>query len=262
MLGKLIKYELRATGRTFLPLYGAIIVVSLIQRLFGRTSGSLYEELNKIGGITTLILVALFMALAVITIIVTVQRFHKNLLSDEGYLMFTLPTKIRSLIASKLIVAVIWTIVSGIVGIISVSILFVTGEFVSMFAAGFGGFMQKLIEVMGTAEGQMAMWMCIQMMLATLLSYVQFILMIYLSLAIAQFPKFNKHRVASSFIAFFVINMLLSFGAGFIGFNINLDIQINNPNGIMLIANLIALALCAVFFEATNYILNRHLNLE
>jgi hypothetical protein len=34
MLKKLLKYEFQATGRIFLPLYGALIVVAFIQRLF------------------------------------------------------------------------------------------------------------------------------------------------------------------------------------------------------------------------------------
>ena len=32
----------------------------------------------------------------VITLIVIIQRFYKNLLTDEGYLMFTLPVKAHS----------------------------------------------------------------------------------------------------------------------------------------------------------------------
>ena len=34
MLKKLLKYEFIATGRIFLPLYGALIVVSFLQKLF------------------------------------------------------------------------------------------------------------------------------------------------------------------------------------------------------------------------------------
>ncbi|MEG1001036.1 MAG: ABC transporter permease, partial [Cellulosilyticaceae bacterium] len=116
MLGKLIKYEFKATGRTFLPLYGAILIVALVQRFFGRSSQELFEELNRIGDFATIALVALFMALGVITLVVTIQRFQKSLLSDEGYLMFTLPVKTRSLIASKMIVATTWVILSGVVG--------------------------------------------------------------------------------------------------------------------------------------------------
>ena len=33
MLGKLLKYEFRATGRLFLPLYGALVIFALINAL-------------------------------------------------------------------------------------------------------------------------------------------------------------------------------------------------------------------------------------
>ncbi len=44
-----------------------------------------------------------------------VLRFHKNLYSNEGYLMFTLPVKPQMLLASKTIVAFSWIIISFIV---------------------------------------------------------------------------------------------------------------------------------------------------
>ena len=34
MLRKLIKYEFKATGRIFFPLYLALIIIAFIQRLF------------------------------------------------------------------------------------------------------------------------------------------------------------------------------------------------------------------------------------
>ena len=34
MLGKLMKYEFKAMGRIFLPLFGALLVASAINRLF------------------------------------------------------------------------------------------------------------------------------------------------------------------------------------------------------------------------------------
>lgn len=34
MLGKLIKYELSATSRLFLPFYGALLIFALINKIF------------------------------------------------------------------------------------------------------------------------------------------------------------------------------------------------------------------------------------
>ena len=95
MLGKLLKYELKATSRVFVPLYIAILVVSIVNGL------SLNLEIFNIQGLATIILMCLFISLFVITIVVTIQRFNKNLLKDEGYLMFTLPVSSKYLVLSK-----------------------------------------------------------------------------------------------------------------------------------------------------------------
>ena len=47
------------------------------------------------------------------------QRFYKNLLSGEGYLMHTLPVRPWQHIASKLIAAVVWTVLSFFVVCVS-----------------------------------------------------------------------------------------------------------------------------------------------
>ena len=95
MLGKLLKYELKATSRVFIPLYIAILVVSIVNGL------SLNLEILNIQGLATIVLMCLFISLFVITIVVTIQRFNKNLLKDEGYLMFTLPVSSKHLVLSK-----------------------------------------------------------------------------------------------------------------------------------------------------------------
>ena len=47
-------------------------------------------------------------AAGIMTIAMNVYRFYKNLLSDEGYLMFTLPVSVHQLVWSKLLVGILW----------------------------------------------------------------------------------------------------------------------------------------------------------
>lgn len=67
------------------------------------------------------------MALGVLTIVVTIQRFRKNLLGDEGYLMFTLPVSTSSLILSKCITALIYAVLSFIVAVFTFGVLMLFG---------------------------------------------------------------------------------------------------------------------------------------
>lgn len=113
MLRKLIKHEFRATGRFMWVIYLAMLVLSVAanvsMRMLDRTDNRI------LNGIMIFVLVAWVLALVIGGVMITVlliQRFYKNLLTDEGYLMFTLPATAHHLVLSKLIVAVVWFVVT------------------------------------------------------------------------------------------------------------------------------------------------------
>ncbi|MDR0839448.1 MAG: hypothetical protein LBN99_07390 [Oscillospiraceae bacterium] len=123
MLGKLLKYEFRSTGRVFLPFYGALVVVAIVTRILNSVKPSGRVGLiapQLIGIVVTALMLG---AVCVIAIILTIQRFNRNLLGDEGYLMFTLPVGTDSLIWSKLIVSVVWFLLSAVFGLFAIAIL-------------------------------------------------------------------------------------------------------------------------------------------
>jgi len=103
MLRKLLKYDLRAMWKQFSLIWGAALVLGLANRFFigGRLSQS------SAAHVMPMLLVAVFMAMFVISAIFVIQRFGKGLLGDEGYLMHTLPVWPWQLVASKLICAVV-----------------------------------------------------------------------------------------------------------------------------------------------------------
>ena len=120
MLKQLIKYELKATSRTFAGLYLALMAVVVALGLSMRL---------EIGGdtvIDVLVLVygALCVAIAVVTLLQIVERFAKNLLGREGYLMHTLPVTENQLILSKLLTSVLWAVCGVLVGLLSMAVLF------------------------------------------------------------------------------------------------------------------------------------------
>lgn len=122
-LGTLVKHEMKAVGRRLLPLYGALIVVTIFFGLasFGiGTEGVLGEILSGLTGILYCIMVV---GAIVYTAIVLIQRFYSNLLGNEGYLYFTLPVGTNAHIANKVLSASIWVILSIIAAGISVLIL-------------------------------------------------------------------------------------------------------------------------------------------
>ena len=109
MLRKLLKHEFRATGRIMLPLY-LILLATAIGANFS-TRGLLETDLkvlDLLGGLLVMAFAVAIIAVCVMSMVVMVQRFYKNLLQDEGYVMMTLPVSVHQHIWSKLIVSAVW----------------------------------------------------------------------------------------------------------------------------------------------------------
>ncbi len=120
MLGKLLKYEFSATARIFFPIYGLVLLMAGITRLIWKMDT---ESVNIPRMISMSVYVALLVAMFVITLIVTIQRFYKNLLGDEGYLSFTLPVKVHSQIDAKMLITLLWSVLSVVVSAVSIFLL-------------------------------------------------------------------------------------------------------------------------------------------
>lgn len=254
MLGKLLKYELKASGRTFIPLYIAILIVAVFNGIFMNTN------IFQIQGIGILILTSLFMALGVLTVVVTIQRFRKNLLGDEGYLMFTLPVSTSSLILSKCITALIYAVLSFIVAVFTFGVLMLSSasgillpEILELFNTGFKWISENFLDIL-------------LLVVAMFISYSSFILLLYTSLSMGQLPKFNKHRNIVAFASFIAINIVISTIGDVVARalpneNTNMIYHIYQSSHFMF-AILGSIAVVVILFFATKFILDKKLNLE
>lgn len=270
MLGKLMKYEFKACGRIFFPLYLGILLLAAINgvnlgaNLKNETVDGFPMDPSALNTqtILSMILVALFVALFVITIVLTIQRFKKNLLDDEGYLMFTLPVKSSNLILSKFFVALIYGITSVIVALLS---FFIIGAIGGDF--NISDFLYVFTEQSIFTEGEAFI---IYMILGLLIDYSIFVLTIYLALSIGQLPQLSKYRVAAGVVLFFLINLLISNIQNFVGNNllgeaIQLEATTNltaTTISYMLVSLLLSVVIGVILFLSTNWLLNKKLNLE
>lgn len=213
MLGKLMKYEVKATARVFLPLYGALVILAILNKIFysfdyfdGNANIYLQRFSEIPQALATLAYILIIVAIFVITMLVMIQRFYKNLLGDEGYLMFTLPVQPWMNITTKLVVSIMWSVLSGIVTAISIAIL-TTGsamtEFLSLFPDVISMFDTELRAVLNMGFGQVMALMVIGCVVAM----VAGILEVYASIAVGQL--FNSHKLLASFGAYVVISMVM-----------------------------------------------------
>ena len=272
MFGKLLKYDFRSMFKQFAFIWPAALALALVNHFtmnaMTTVSGDGAFGTSTVGtttaGIAMLVYVAILMAMFIIALVFTIQRFYKGLLGDEGYLMHTLPVKPWQLIGAKLLCAVVTTFLSVVVAILSVLVIFPWGreEFQEIFQALRYVFTHWNIQATHGVIG--ALEFCLMVMCSFATGYLQ----IYLALSIGHL--FNKNRVAMSVIAFIAVNAAMS-ALG----NIVLPPLNNVLNGIVgnwdtpasyhstvwiVIAG--ELVLCAIYFAGTEFILRRKLNLE
>jgi hypothetical protein len=248
MLGKLMKYEIRATGRIFLPLYGLILLSAAILRGFmaaNEKANNLFTmPINITGTIYFLLIAAVF----VMTLVVMIQRFQKNLLSDEGYLSFTLPVKTHSHIDAKMLVTLIWIILSVLVIILSVFILAVNQNVILSFEKSYLPFSDWF-----TSQS----WLFVEYIVLFLVGSLSITLHIYASMAVGNLCP--KHRLLAAFGAFLGFGVIEQIVATFMAIwrvtslDDTADLSI-----VILFAGVFGVA----YYFFTDWVLSKKLNLE
>ena len=210
MTGKLIKYEIKSSGKLMLVIWAALIAASILFSLsinvLDDTAAAFATDgmgimVGIIGTITGLLYFAVFIALIVATMVVIIMRFYKGILGDEGYLMNTLPVKPWQLITSKGIVAAGIVFASTLVAIISIMILAGIGSlkaFPDMFS-----FLGDLWH-----EDPKFILILIEVLILIVLSVLKSIYQVYAALAIGQLA--NKHRLLLALGAYIGLSMLVT----------------------------------------------------
>lgn len=263
MLGKLLKNEIKATSRLFLPIYMAILLFGFINRFIdpfnmANAPGSLSVQ-TILRTFSMLLYIGLIIGVLVMTFVIMIQRFYKNLLGDEGYLMFTLPVKTWQHIVSKLLTSMLWFILSFLTVISSVLII-----------ANVPNLFGEIAKIISIIRDYLGVGGLILIPLYVIVSLFYAIVTIYDSMAIGHL--FSKHRVLASFgayIGLYIISQIVSSVAVliFASSNANLFTQNAVPSPVQITAFIVSiLSLFAVLgagnFIAANTILKKKLNLE
>lgn len=262
-----MKYELKATGRVFLPLFMALLVFALINRFTMGLSASQHWEAPVV--ISMAIYVIIMVGMFVMTLIMTIQRFYKNLLSEEGYLMFTLPVKPWQHIVCKMLVSMLWVVLSFIIALLSILIIaFKAGDWARIMQE-VGPYFREVLEFLGSSLYLFS----IEGFIGIFLSLASAILILYASIAIGHL--FNQHRILASFAAFIGLNTLTQIITMIVsvlgGYNYFDEFEVTSANfhavqgelHLLIVIILVLSALVsAAYFAIANWILAKRLNLE
>lgn len=263
MLTRLMKYEFKSTARLFVPLYAVLLIFALLNRFLNpfealQTAES-FSIQTFIRGLGIAVYFFLIIAVFVITLVITIQRFYKNLLGDEGYLMFTLPVKPWQHITNKLLTAMVWCVFSAIVVVASFFILHESGDVIE--------FLTHAINAIKHTFGIAGF---VTLPILALAQLAAGILMIYNAMALGQL--FQKHRLLASFGMYcvlyfiqqvvYVISLLLLANTSLMAL---IRTVTPTPKDMNLFLGSLAiggLVIATVHFFVVNRVLNTRLNLE
>lgn len=221
MLGKLIKHEFKATARLFIPIFILVTAITVAVRFLADILYDFNEQGTKSGEIFSMIIAFIFGAALVIGIIclilsgpaVSLYRFYKNVYTDEGYLTNTLPVKPVSILASKLITGIVWTIISGVIVALCYCI-FVTSSKISLFTVDYddinnSAYISALFDFISDN-----IWFIISFMIFGLISVIMSISSVYVSVSIGNLV--NRHKVLISLVVYFCLTIVLGMAIGII----------------------------------------------
>jgi len=274
MLRKLMKHELRATGRLMVPM----LVLTLLAAMGGNFAVYHLVEspngvLNMIGVLLLMVFVAALIGSVILLFAMMIWRFYQNLLRDEGYLMMTLPVSVHEHVLSKLFVSLIWAAATVISMGIAMCILVFRLDFVNVILHDVGRLLKELefsgLRIMDFT-GHAAL-LLIEIVLLLVAADSCMCLQLYASMAVGH--SFAHHKGLFSVAACF----LLSLGWNILQNSVLYVLNLLAPHGISLglqnasaltaahisLLGLIAVVLIptALWYAITTYALKNRLNL-
>lgn len=262
MLGKLIRYEWKAAARVCLPIYLAAIVLGVLNGAFMS-----YDHFTTPQVIMMVLYVMVCCAVVVVTTVVLIQRFYKNLLGDEGYLMFTLPTTVGQNILAKGIVATLLTLLACVAGMLSALMLAMPADGTNSwdlfmdFFKNLGRAFREYPDFIGFS---------IEGIILIIVGTAASILFIYLCIAIGQL--WSRHRIMGAVAAYFALTTAAQIISSFIFWTVSegawnwISQIVKVESALIHVGILFSIAVTAAvgagLFFATRRLLSHHLNLE
>lgn len=277
MILKLFKYDFMNIGKKLIPFYIAALVIGIINRFLLLTSdiSRLEREENFLAMFGSPLLYFAYFAVVFgifcMTVFVIITRYSSSIYGNEGYLTNTLPLKPSQIILAKLINFLIWIFISYFVIFVSLFILFPFEFFIRNIIKD-SEFYQDLNTIVKEFFSSKYIFISILQLIYNFFAHVQSILIIFLSIAIANL--FKSYKVVVGVIAFFIISIIFSFIGASVTYSTisNLDVPViygdTDPTLFLSLRNgtitsiLYSLISSVLLFFGVHYLHTHNLNLE
>jgi len=207
MVKKLFKHEFIYYFRTFALFLPIVLVIGIMARVF-----RFFENFDSvlvdivIFSSASMLVVACF-ALLMLSVVVAVVRFYKNMYSAEGYLTFTLPVNNAQHIFVKLLTAICCQAIC-LLTVILAAIIAISGEplkdFLLMLTAGISEFYEDIGAVSFIA-------FVFDIIVIALLSVAGNMLLYYACITVGQTAKKNRILMAvGAYFIYYVATQVIS----------------------------------------------------
>ncbi len=280
MLGKLVSHEWKDSWKIMTILNIAVFALSIIGAVFLRadefaeTIGVQEMRETMIALVYSSYFTVYVLSIITLSIVATLYfyiRFYRNLYTDQGYLMHTLPVTSKELIWSKAIVAIIWRFISSIVMFVGIAILVVAG-----FELRFMDELREMFRAFAEVFDQGPLLITLYIILTVLGGIGSVFFSVFKGYTAISFGQMAaKNKVLASVGAYFGIHIAINiFGNIFMqaGMLVLLGtrgsiVEMFEDPGLMMIVFLIALnigvyGLSLIGYLISNSIMKNRLNLE
>ena len=275
MLRKLIRHELRATVRVM----GPMLLLTLVAAVGGNVAVHNMLEadstlLSVLGSFMLTVFMATLASVFIVSFVLIIQRFYKNLLRDEGYLMMTLPATVHEHVFSKLIVSIIWAAATAVTTMLAMGILMFDINFVDQIIHELSRIFAQLefndLRLMDYAAHSLAF--VIEAILLAIVADACLCLKLYAAMAVGH--SFTQHKGLISVAAYFVLSIVWSFlqnGAMLLlrllapqGISLGLESlsRVIEPHVALWGLILVILIPASIWYAITTYFLKNRLNLS
>lgn len=204
MVKKLFKHEMTAYYRAMLPMQFILLGIAVLTRLvqFFESDKTVYGII--FGSAVTAYVVAVIVCL-IMTFVVGITRFYRNLFTGEGYLSFTLPVTTRAHILTKLAVSVIFTVFSLIAVLVSFALVTMGDAFAEIVKA-----CAYITRSTYNSIGTHLIFYVIEAIVLALLAVASSYLLVYGCISLGQTAKKNRILAAFGFyFAYYFITQIL-----------------------------------------------------
>lgn len=198
MLGKLMKYEWKATWKLLLPMNMLIIVMTFLACVTVQVD--FFDSDNSMVIFSAMMILLTYIGsmfvVCIGTAIYLIYRFYTSTYGDQGYLLHTLPVDKHHIIIAKVAVSAAWIFISMVLVFMSVLFLFAEqGEFLVDITEAF----ESVIEYWGGSE--VSGFVLIMTFIATVFHIFARVLKVTACVSLGQLS--SDHKVIMSFAFYF-----------------------------------------------------------